>query len=172
MSMKIFILGNMATGKTHIVNSLSDRLKNFQIMSVDKYREEYGDGTWTMENKVKMMFVDGIDIKGKNQIIEANGGGRIGDMLKLVIPEIKDKIIVFLIISSDQVRIERLRGRTRKPNIPFEMEDAAVVVRKSNSLEHLRKLTLFNPGLKFYEMENNNDSDLNKILNKIISLVN
>lgn len=73
--MRIFILGNINSGKSYRVNQLS-KIYNKNIYQIDEYRKKYSDGTIESEELCKKKFVDDV-IRDENCIVEFSGGGSV-----------------------------------------------------------------------------------------------
>ena len=70
--MKILILGNIASGKSTITQKLKPILQDFEVIAIDDFRIQYGDGSMEAEENSKQIFFDAI-VEYKNQIIEIMG---------------------------------------------------------------------------------------------------
>lgn len=73
--MRIFILGNINSGKSHLVKQLS-KIFNGSIYQLDEYRKKYSDATIESEELCKKRFVNDVMLD-ENCIVEFSGGGSI-----------------------------------------------------------------------------------------------
>lgn len=76
--MRIFVLGNINSGKSYLIKNISKILPNYDILKIDDYRINHCDGTLESELKMWHDFPNEI-MKYENAIIELSGGGRVSD---------------------------------------------------------------------------------------------
>ena len=74
--MIIFIVGNMASGKSSISKELTKKLKGFKHLELDEFRKKHNPNrTLAGDNKAQMELVEAIK-NNKNVIVESTGTGR------------------------------------------------------------------------------------------------
>lgn len=122
--MKIFVFGPHGAGKsTFIDKTLRNDYPGFEILKIDDFRQEYGDGTWNGENLARLKFTESIDKHDKNQIIECTGIGKLGSMLNFVIPWIKDDITIIVLKIAEDKRLERIKNNPDKRKLFYDIPD-------------------------------------------------
>lgn len=71
--MRIFVVGNINSGKSYIVNKLAKKFPSYKILSIDEFRKKYSDGTNEKEIETRKIFAEAI-LNYKDAIIEFSGG--------------------------------------------------------------------------------------------------
>ncbi len=104
--MKIFLFGNSGSGKTTLAKGVA-ALQPFEIISIDDFRIQFGDFTWTGECKAVDRFISKISLLPSNQIIECSGMGKTGERIKSLMPRIDDKILIVGLLCDYSVCTER-----------------------------------------------------------------
>ena len=106
--MKIFILGNINSGKSYVITKLKNIFPNYQILTIDNYRIKYADGSLEKELETRKLFADDI-LKYDNAIIEFSGGKTITD---LFINELKVNSFIIIEVYEDvNVCIKRIKDK-------------------------------------------------------------
>lgn len=126
--MRIFVVGNINVGKSHVVNRLKEMFPNYQIMMIDEYRKRYGDGTLDGEHRVRKAFSADI-IANPNAIIEFSGGSNIST---LFVDQLRRNSVIVLEVNEKlEVCIERIRQKNfhHIPYPPCEEKLEETIVR-------------------------------------------
>lgn len=79
--MRIFVFGNINSGKSTLVDLLKSRHNNYCDLRIDDFRKKYGKGDFESDKYAQEMFVQSV-VKHKNAIVEATGLGPLGKMLE------------------------------------------------------------------------------------------
>ncbi len=79
--MRIFIFGNLNSGKTRLARQLLTHLPEYAYLALDEFRVNHSDGSLEGEQKAVTEFVDSV-IKQPNTIIEFSGYGSAANLLK------------------------------------------------------------------------------------------
>jgi ABC-type dipeptide/oligopeptide/nickel transport system ATPase component len=140
--MKVFIFGNSGSGKSVLVDALSEQFPA-QKVRVDEYRMAYGDFTWKGEKHAVDHFIRAIDSRSKDQIIECSGMGKSAERLMWHLPLINDNKILLVVLKCDPV-ICRDRNRLkvwRELKLPMELEKT--IDRHIREYDHTKVLSRF-----------------------------
>ena len=114
--MKILIFGNIASGKSTLIDKLKIVLSDFEIIAIDDFRKCYGNGSMEYEKYAKQRFLEAI-VPCKNQIIEAMGTGNTGKYLFEKLSVLQEHNLVVILQTPLSVCQERLKQR--KWDIPY-----------------------------------------------------
>lgn len=79
--MRIFIFGNINSGKTTLLDVLKIRYTQYSILRIDDFRRKYGKGDYESDLYAQDMFVQAV-IGHENALVEATGLGPLGQRLK------------------------------------------------------------------------------------------
>lgn len=109
--MKIFIIGNINSGKTYYSKKIRKIFKDYEYISIDDYRKKYGDFTIKGEEKSKEEFIKKINSLEKC-IVEFSG---LGEMVEKIN---KDNYIVLYINTKIDVCLERI-NKEKFSKIPY-----------------------------------------------------
>ena len=102
--MRLFVLGNISSGKSFLFEKLRAVLPNYHVLKIDDYRIQNSDGSIEKEEQLWKTFPKEI-VKYKNVIVELTGGGEVSDnILNLLEP---NAFIVLKLNSSVDVCIAR-----------------------------------------------------------------
>lgn len=126
--MKIFILGNINSGKSYVITKLKNIFPNYQILTIDNYRIKYADGSLEKELETRKLFADDI-LKYDNAIIEFSGGKTITD---LFINELKVNSFIIIEVYEDvNVCIKRIKDKdfSKVPYPVFEESLENTIIR-------------------------------------------
>lgn len=77
--MRIFVVGNINSGKSYTVKKLSQIFPDYPVLAIDQYRIKYADGSIEKEEATRKRFANDI-IQNKDAIIEFTGGSNITDL--------------------------------------------------------------------------------------------
>lgn len=79
--MRIFVLGNLNSGKSWLCQQLAGYLDDYSILSLDDYRLRLGDGTITGELAARQAFSDAV-LSNDNAIVDFTGIGEFAEQLQ------------------------------------------------------------------------------------------
>jgi predicted nucleotidyltransferase len=106
--MKIFVLGNINSGKSYVVSKLKTIFPDYQILAIDEYRLNYSNGTLNSELKTRNLFANDI-LKHNNAIIEFSGGSTITN---LFIDELRLNSFIIIEVTVDvNVCLKRIKNK-------------------------------------------------------------
>ena len=92
--MKLFVVGNISSGKSYFIEKLKPLLSNYHILKIDEYRKENCDGSLEKELQMWNDFPQEI-LKHKDIIVELSGGGKVADNVIKLLDE-NSFIVVFV----------------------------------------------------------------------------
>lgn len=132
--MKILVLGNINSGKSHCIEKITKIFPKYQVIKIDDYRIRYGDGTIAKENYTVQQFItDALLIE--NCIIECTGLGLIGKRLKEALSQ---KFFIVLKIEEDlDICLERLKNKSFD-DIPYPNYEESIrdsIIRIDNEIK-------------------------------------
>lgn len=104
--MKIFVFGNINSGKSCVVKTLEKIFGDFEVFQIDEYRKKYGDGSIEKENEAQEKFSNDV-CSAKNEIVEFTGLGKIAELITASLSG-KESIVIVVKEKSD-VCIDRLK---------------------------------------------------------------
>ena len=67
--MRLFVVGNISSGKSYFIDKIKPLLPNYHILKIDEYRKSYCDGSLEKEIQMWIDFPNEI-IKHNNVIVE------------------------------------------------------------------------------------------------------
>lgn len=76
--MRIFVLGNINSGKSFLIDELQKKLPNYKILKIDEYRVQTCDGSLEAEVKMWSSFPEEV-AKYDDVIVELSGGGKVAE---------------------------------------------------------------------------------------------
>ncbi len=117
--MKIFICGNINSGKSTLVNKLIQKYPNIPFLKIDDFRREYGDGTKEMEEYAISKFQESI-LNNENAFLEFVGNGIVADRVYEVISD-NNNLIIKLVADLD-LCLDRVEGKDFK-TLPYPFKD-------------------------------------------------
>ena len=173
--MKILLFGNVGCGKSTISSEIINSYNQFRLLNIDNFRRKFGDGSMSKEKLAKEKFVNEIDLKYSNQIIECSGLGDTGEMVFEKLSKSNDIKIVFLLLADSAICIQRLTNRIWDIPYPDKTSNVNKLIEKqeliyqTNSLE--RKWGNLNNTIYISAINNTNDDFKNNV-QKIKTLIN
>lgn len=103
--MQIFVVGNINAGKSVVVDKLSKIFPYYSLLSIDHYRQRYGDGTHEKEIEVRNRFACDI-LESHDAIIEFSGGSSIASLfIDQLIP---NRFLVIEVQADAEICLERI----------------------------------------------------------------
>ncbi|ENP0873853.1 hypothetical protein ACCI29_004350 [Vibrio parahaemolyticus] len=116
--MHIFIFGNLNVGKSTFCRKLHKKLPEYDYLSLDRYRQQYSDGSLKGEQLASLEFV--ADVKNTpHAIVEFTGVGPVSELLKETLnTKCGVLIVVQRCISENVATIDEARFS----NIPYPAE--------------------------------------------------
>jgi hypothetical protein len=106
--MKIFVLGNINSGKSYVVSKLKKIFPDYPVLAIDEYRINHSNGSIDSELKTRNLFANDI-LKHNNAIIEYSGGSMITN---LFINELKINSFIIIEVTEDvNVCLKRIQNK-------------------------------------------------------------
>jgi SAM-dependent methyltransferase/GTPase SAR1 family protein len=113
--MKVLVFGNIASGKTTLINKLKIKTP-FEVVAIDDYRIIHGDKTFEGEKKAREYFFESLT-GGKNQFIECLGVGFVSEEVYNILGKSNEIIICITLIAP--LEICKSRALNKDWDIPF-----------------------------------------------------
>lgn len=118
--MIIFVLGNMASGKTTLSKKIEELYPSFKHLDLDEFRRKYNTGkTLDGEKTAQRMFINAIR-NNKNVIIDVTGTGRF--FSEYFQKDVHNQAYVILLNSSiedcKKRQLQRLNSGYKMPPLP------------------------------------------------------
>jgi adenylate kinase family enzyme len=155
--MRIFIVGNINSGKTTLSKKLH-MINNFKILSIDDFRIRYSDGTAEGEELAKRNFLYEI-IRNDDAIIECTASNNIMMHLQSILP--KNSCLVYKINTHLNVCLDRMNKKDFS-KIPYPKYYPSI----SRSDEIKYAIGRIDSNIKYGMIENN----FQEISKKIITI--
>lgn len=116
--MRLFVVGNISSGKSYFIDKIKPLLPNYHILKIDEYRKSYCDGSLEKEMQMWNEFPNEI-IKHNNVIVELSGGGKVAEN---IIKLLKDNSFIVIYVDTDSnTCIERSKDKDFK-STPYPEE--------------------------------------------------
>ncbi|MDR3596502.1 hypothetical protein [Clostridium sp.] len=166
--MKILLFGNIASGKTTLLQKLKEDI-SWPDISIDDYRRKYGNGSYKNELTAKKHFLEDIEIN-KNQFIECLGVGRFSKKLFSFICKSDEEIICIKLVTPKDICRSRLKTRIWDIPFPKHLNNVETLIDKTdNRLRRgdIEKLWSKRINTKIISKESINYMDLNQIAEEI-----
>jgi len=145
--MKILLFGDIAAGKTTILNIIKQEYCDFEIVAVDDFRRKFGDNTMKGEKKALESFILEIQ-KDKNQIIEASGLGKLGFEIYEKISEFNEVVLLIILrIPAEEIK-KRIENRIWDIPFPRKQEKLNEIILSVNSKIKAGEITAMWAGLE------------------------
>ena len=172
--MKILLFGSIASGKTTIAEFIMKEYPDFEIISIDNFRQEFGDYSMEGEKISQNKFLNAIK-QSKNQIIEASGLGKLGSEIYNKLAEFNDDILLVIIhIPIDEINA-RIKNRHWDIPFPGKQEKLESIIQTINFGIQFGKIPMIWSELKrttIFQIENDNLKTQNYILKTIVNFIN
>ncbi len=171
--MKIFVFGNIGSGKTTILKKLK---KNFpwKVIAIDDFRRAYGDGSKENELIAQEHFLGAIK-SNENQFIECIGVGKVSEKLFSYLYKNDELFICIKIITPKEICKSRIEDRLW--DIPFPK-----TLEKVNPLIDITEKRINKGGIEVLWGQRNNTiiiskeniyfRDIEEIVYEIIKIIN
>ncbi|MDO6428903.1 hypothetical protein Q4489_18035 [Thalassotalea sp. 1_MG-2023] len=130
--MKILVIGNIASGKSTLSNSILGLYPEFCSISIDEMRKLHSDGSELGEKYAKQVFIDCISSDETCQIIEFSG---IGELAALTFEKIKSDsniLIIYLRVPEEIINL-RLQNRCWDTPFPLPLENLPTAIKHTSS---------------------------------------
>jgi shikimate kinase len=129
--MKILLFGSIAAGKTTIAKQLLNQYAGYEFISIDVCRKKFGDYSMEGEDIAKSKFIEAIQ-KGKNQIIEASGLGKLGsDIYEKIACFDEDVLLMIMHIEINETN-RRIANRVWDTPFPGRQEKLQTIIQSVN----------------------------------------
>jgi adenylate kinase family enzyme len=171
--MKIFVFGNLGSGKSHLTRYLAERFLEFSLLSIDGFRRQFGDGTIENELLAKHRFIEAIDL-GTNQIIEATGCGDTGEQMANQLSSASENVMIVILDTPLEVCLSRLRNRIWDVPYPAPTDHAINLAERTDALireGEIQSIWSSNPNAVILKMQNITDYDNKNIFNHLKSIM-
>jgi len=167
--MKLLLFGSIASGKTTVANKIEGQHEAFEIIAIDDFRRQFGDGTMEKEILSQQKFIEQIN-KSKNAIIEASGLGKLGDDIYNEISKTKEKILIIIFYLPEKQIKQRLKNRVW--DIPFpgnqeKLDDIILTINHNIQSEKIQMMWLEQPQTTILQLENIDLKSQDFIINTI-----
>lgn len=146
--MKILVLGNINSGKSHLADILAARLPHYTVIQLDAYRKAYSDGSMEGEKDATSRFIQD-SIHTEHAVVECTGLGNIAVELQAKLPPKSYLVLVMgtpLSMCLDRVDMQKFASIP----YPYHQEDIRDTIKRldaeiqSGSLQKLwEKQALF-----------------------------
>ena len=169
--MKILLIGNIGSGKTTIGKLLSDKL-NIPFIAIDEIREKYSDGTIAGEYLSLHHFMKNCQDE-QSKILETSGIGCHKHSVKKALEDSQNEIFVVMIYSDIELNKFRINNKKWPPH-PWPLNIDALLKKTELELKddfHHKFWENSNSKFKLLLIENNEDSIIEALVEKIISFV-
>lgn len=170
--MKLLLFGNVASGKSTILNRVNSVL-GFQSISIDDFRKQYGDYTLEGELLSRRKFIESIR-DNCDQIVECTGYGAVGDDLFIRMKDSHEFTICLIIDSPVDVCLSRINDRNRFP--PFHIDRKEIVFFVERVDAEVKSKKILNkwstkPNVLVLQESNQSQDDLDSITKAILVYV-
>lgn len=125
------IFGNIGSGKSTVSHYIGEQLPAFSRLSIDDFRQKYGDGTMSAERLAKQMFIDAA-LPEADQIIEATGCGETAEWLSQKLLRTQERKVLILITTPLNICLERLTQRIWDVPYPAPPEKAFTLAQETD----------------------------------------
>lgn len=111
--MRIFVFGNLNVGKSTFCKALCEKLPTYTLLSLDRYRQMYSDGSLKGELLACRKFVDAV-VNTPNAIVEFTGCGPVAEQLQAALTKkcgilvVIDRNLAENIASIDPAKFEQV----------------------------------------------------------------
>lgn len=106
--MKLFVIGNISSGKSYVIEKIRALLPNYLVLKIDEYRIKNCDGSLEQELQMWNSFPKEV-LKHNDVIIELSGGGEVA---KNIVKQLEENAFLVLYVDADvQTCIERSKTK-------------------------------------------------------------
>lgn len=155
--MRIFVLGNINSGKSFLIDELQKKLPNHKILKIDEYRVQTCDGSLEAEVKMWSSFPEEV-AKYDDVIVELSGGGKVAEN---ILNKLEENSFVVLKVNT---KLETCLKRNMVKDFsktPYPKEFATPiddVIRKIDAdIKNGSIERLWSKAIKIYDVESNCD---------------
>ena len=120
--MKIFVCGNINSGKSHWISMLSNLYPDFRIIQIDEWRKRYSDGTMEGELVAWRKFIDDI-LSTENAFVEFCSTGQPAESLAKKI--VAKSFVVLYVKECVEICLDRLASKPFS-FIPYPTSDEKI----------------------------------------------
>ena len=159
--MKIFVLGNINSGKTYLINKLAEKFPTYKILKIDEYRITNCDGSLKDELAVWDNFPKEV-LKYDDVIVELSGGGKVAEN---IVSNLDENSFIVLKVNTDlETCIKRIEDKNfnivpypKEFSIPIE----EVITKIDSDIKEGSIENIWKKALNIIEI--NSSTDLNKL---------
>ncbi len=162
--MKVIVFGNMAAGKTSIIERLRKKHK-WPKIAIDDFRRTYGNGSMKGELLARRKFFEAVRKRG-NQFIECSGVGKVGAGLFRSLRTSNEEVICLLLSCPKDICQSRIKGRKWDFPFPFPPSHAQSFIRRTNSLIRdgsIERKWSVRPNTHFVKFASSHTGDIQRI---------
>lgn len=155
--MKLFVLGNINSGKSYIINKFQKNLPSYKVLKIDEYRKETCDGSLEAEMKMWLSFPEEV-VKYDDVIVELSGGGKVAEN---ILKELEENSFVVLKVNADLetcLKRNEIKDFSKTP-YPKEFSTPidAVIRKIDTDMNNGSIERLWNKAIKIFDVESNCD---------------
>lgn len=116
--MHIFVFGNLNVGKSTFCKALSEKLPTYTLLSLDRHRQLYSDGSLEGEVLACDKFVDAV-ANTPNAIVEFTGCGPVAEKLQAALTH---KCGILVVITRNMAENIASLDSEKFENVPYPIE--------------------------------------------------
>ncbi len=163
--MKVLVLGNIGSGKTTICQNILTQDRRWQLVSIDEFRRQYGDGSLKGEYLARKHFLDEVNQKNSWQLIECTGLGELGAALYKQLKNSPMKVSVMIVQCDPEICLQRIQNRdwSQIPYPKVEEKISDTIYRLASEFEENLIWKTFSQRELFY-IENQYSKDIEQII--------
>lgn len=170
--MKILVFGNVGSGKTTVTKALRADLP-WKAISIDDFRQKYGDGSKEKELIARKHFFNAIH-ESQNQFIECIGIGQVAEELFSLIYKYREKFLCLKLTTPKEVCKARLKHRKWDIPFPQPLERVKSLIERMDEKirkEEIEKLWGQRTNTTVLSKPSLDRNHINEIVNEIMSFV-
>lgn len=106
--MRLFVVGNISSGKSYIIDKIKPLLPNYHVLKIDDYRVNNCDGSLEKELKMWIEFPKEV-LKFNDVIVELSGGGEVANNIINQLEE--NSFLVLYVDTNPNICVERSKTK-------------------------------------------------------------
>lgn len=159
--MKLFVLGNINSGKSYLINRLRKILPDYAVVKIDDYRIENCDGSLESEIQMWDSFPKEV-MKYDDVIVELSGGGKVAENILSIL---EDNSFIVLKLNTNVEECLKRVGNKDFSKVPypkeFSMPIEDVIIKIDQDMKKGSIEKLWQNAIMIYDVES--DYDLSKL---------